>query len=175
MRHDSGDECRRMTAAYREGLGLVAVVVIREAGSVRIIAAAPGSADAATADEQGHVRLWCRREAEAMCLAAAARKILRRKPDSDAAGAIRAAAEKLGIAVQTDDETAGEAMTVAARIALEMRTQQQSGELKSVNQAYRSYRLEASARGERALRYDAWMRRYREDLVRQVAAALCQL
>ena len=39
----------------------------------------------------------------------------------------------------------------------------ESGELKTINQAYRSYRLEASARGERALRYDAWMQRYRED------------
>lgn len=120
------------------------------------------------------IQLWCRREPEAACLAAAAAKIIRRKPDGDAQEAIRTAAKKLGIIVQTDDEVAGEAMTVTDRIAQEMRNQQQSGELKSVNQAYRSYRLEATARGERALRYDAWMRQYRENLVRQVAATLRQ-
>ena len=76
--------------------------------------------------------------------------------------------------MQTDEDIAAEAATVVSRIALEMQKQQQSGELKSVNQAYRSYRLDANARGERALRYDAWMQRYREDLVRQVAAALRQ-
>ncbi len=121
------------------------------------------------------MRLWCRREAEASCIAAAAAMIVRRKPDGDIGEAIRAAAKKLGVAVQTDDEIAVEAMTVAARIALEMRKQQQSGELKTINQAYRSYRLEASARGERALRYDAWMQRYCEDLVRKAAATLRQL
>ncbi len=158
-----------MAAAYREGLGLAAVIAVREQGGVRIIAAALGG------DEHGHVRLWCRCEAEAECVATAATRILRRKPNAEPGEAILAAAKKLGIAVQTDDEIATEAMTVAGRVALEMQRQQQSGELKSVNQAYRSYRLEASARGERALRYDAWIARYREDLVRQVAATLRQI
>jgi len=175
MQHGSDDECRRMVAAYREGLGLAAVIAVREQSELRIIAAVPNSADAAVDGEQGDVRLWCRRETEAECIAAAAMKILRRKPDTDAGAAICAAAKKLGIAVQTDEEIAGEAMTVAARVADEMRRQQQTGELKSINQAYRSYRLETSARGERALRYDAWMARYRADLVRQIAATLRQI
>lgn len=173
MRSDSDDERRCMAAAYREGLGLAAVIAVQDGGRMQIIAHPPGSADA-TADGPGHVRLWCRREAEAVCIAAAAAKNLRRKPGSDAGEAILRAAEKLGIAMQTDEEIAAEAATVVSRIALEMQKQQQSGELKSVNQAYRSYRLDANARGERALRYDAWMHRYREDLVRQVAAALRQ-
>lgn len=173
MRSDSDDERRCMAAAYREGLGLAAVIAVLEAGRMQIIAHPPGSAGA-TADGPGHVRLWCRREAEAVCIASAAAKNLRRKPDSDAGEAILRAAEKLGIAMQTDEEIATEAVTVASRIAQETQKQQQSGELKSVNQAYRSYRLDANARGERALRYDAWMQRYREDLVRQVAAALRQ-
>ena len=174
MRRDNDDECRRVTAAYREGLGLTAVAAVQDTGGVRIIALASSGDESADGAEQPLVRLWCRREAEAACLAGAAAKILRRKPDGDAAEVICAAAKRLGIAVQTDDELAADAMTVAARIALEMRKQQQSGELKSVNQAYRSYRLEAGARGERALRYDAWMARYREDLVRQAAATLRQ-
>ena len=163
-----------MTAAYRYGLALAAVVVVQGADGARIIALAPGSEDVPAIDELS-VRLWCRRETEAYWVAAAA-KIVRRKPDGDIGEGIRAAAKKLGVAVQTDDEIAVEAMTVAARIALEMRKQQQSGKLKTVNQAYRSYRLEAAnARGERALRYDAWMQRYREDLVRKAAATLRQL
>jgi hypothetical protein len=174
MQRDSGEECRRMTAAYRDGLALAAVVVVPSANGARIIALAPGSEDVPAIDELS-VRLWCRRETEASCIAAAAAKIVRRKPDGDIGEAIRAAAKELGVAVQTDDEIAVEAMTVAGRIALEMRKQQQSGELKTINQAYRSYRLETSARGERALRYDAWMQRYREDLVRKAAATLRQL
>lgn len=162
-----------MTAAYRQGLGLAAVVAVPEADGLRIIALAPDGEDAPTL-EPPQVRLWCRRQAEAACIAAAAARIVRRKPNGDVAEAIRGAAKKLGVAVQTDDEVAREAMIVAERIALETRKQQQSGALKSVNQAYRSYRLEANARGERALRYDAWMQRYREDLVRQAAATLRQ-
>jgi hypothetical protein len=163
-----------MAAAYREGLGLTAVVAVPDACGARIIALAPGDDGAAGTNEQVHVRLWCRREVEAACVAAAAAKILRRKPCGDAGEAIRAAAKKFGIALQSDDDIAGEAMTVATRIALEIRKQQQSGELKSVNQAYRGYRLDACARGERALRYDAWMQQYRENLVRQVASTLRQ-
>lgn len=174
MKHDPDDECRRLAGAYREGLGLVAVVAVPKAGGVRIIALAADSADAQVLGSS-HDRLWCRSHTEAACIAAAAAQILRRKPNGDAADAIRAAAKKLGVAVQTDAEVGREAMIVAERIALETCKQQQSGALKSVNQAYRSYRLEANARGERALRYDAWMQRYREDLVRQVAAALRQI
>ena len=173
MQCDRDDECRRMGAAYREGLELTAVVAVQDASGVRIIAVAAGD-DAAAADQQEQVRLWCRREAAANCVAAAATRILRRKADGDAASAILAAAKKLDIAVQSDEEIAADAMTVATRVALEMQRQQQSGKLKSLNRSYRSYRLEAIARGERALRYDAWIARYREDLVRKVAATLRQ-
>ena len=85
------------------------------ADGARIIALAPGS-EALPAIEKLSVRLWCRRETEASWIAAAAAKIVRRKPDGDIGEAIRAAAKKLGVAVQTDDEIAVEAMTVAATI-----------------------------------------------------------
>jgi len=86
--------------------------------------------------------------------------------------AVLAAAKRLNIVLQSDQEVIGEAMKVAARVDAEMQKQLQSGGLKSVNKAYRTYRLETGARGERVLRYDEWMRKYKENLVRQVAFAL---
>jgi hypothetical protein len=86
--------------------------------------------------------------------------------------AVLAAARRLNVLLQSDDEIAAEAALVAARVAEEMQRLQQSGELKSVNQAYRNYRLGATARGERVVRYVEWMRKYKENLVRQAASAL---
>ena len=63
-------------------------------------------------------------------------------------------------------------MTVVARVDEEIERLQRSGDLKSVNKSYRAYRLETSARGEKTLRYAEWMDKYRENLVRQLAAAL---
>jgi len=48
----------------------------------------------------------------------------------------------------------------------------QAGELKTVNRAYRSYRIEAAACGDKALPYARWFDKYKQDLVRQLAAAL---
>ena len=54
----------------------------------------------------------------------------------------------------------------------EIETQKQTGALKSVNAAYRAYRLEASARGEPAQRYVEWMDRYKANLLREIATRL---
>jgi hypothetical protein len=86
--------------------------------------------------------------------------------------AVLAAARRLKVLLQSDGEIAGEAELVAARIDAETERLQQSGELKSVNQVYRNYRLEATARGERVVCYAEWMRKYKENLVRQAASAL---
>ena len=72
-------------------MGLVAVVALPEARGVRIIAVGPGGDAAATADGQALARLWCRREAEAACLAAAAAKIIRRRTPPISMKAVAAA------------------------------------------------------------------------------------
>jgi len=89
-----------------------------------------------------------------------------------AATAVADAARRYGVALFADDEIAAHAAEIAARIDAELQKLKDSGGLKSVNQAYKAYRIETSGRGERVLRYDEWMRRYRADLVRQAAAAL---
>lgn len=72
----------------------------------------------------------------------------------------------------SDDEIRDGALAVAARVDAEIARLQRTGALKSVNQSYRQYRLEASARGERVLRYADWMDRYKADLIRETAANL---
>ena len=186
------DDSRDLIAAYREGLGLAAVIVTGSPANLRIkIAESDEDSDGAQA------RWWCRRAAEAECVAAAAARQLRRESKKPAAGvaaaagadsqaaeleplslaqaAVLAAAKKFNIAVQSDREIADEAAAVIARIEAEMREQQACGGLKAVNRAYRGYRLDSAARGERVESYDDWMRKYRRKLVRQVAAALRQI
>ena len=86
--------------------------------------------------------------------------------------AIMQAARYLGITLHSDDEIIAEADATMARVDREIERLQRAGELRSVNQSYRSYRLEASARGERVMRYQDWMRNYRENMMRQVASSL---
>lgn len=64
------------------------------------------------------------------------------------------------------------ALAAAARVAAEIARMQRAGELKGVNKAYRHYRLETSARGERVLPYAQWLDRYKADLIREIAANL---
>ncbi len=183
-----------LVAAYREGLGLAAVMVIRCPGGIRVAAAAPADEAAVAAAEPAAPRWWCRRLNDAERIAAAATARLRRRDPRDAAAraaeqassraqgaaaalalaceSIASAAEQLNIALQTETETFAEAMTVIARVDEEIERLQRAGELKSINKSYRIYRLEASARGERIARYGDWMGKYRQKLVRELAAAL---
>ena len=170
-------------AASREGLGFACVAV--RSGSAAITVEAPTSADAA----EVVTRWWCRRDADAARIAAAARAALRRNEsksdartvDNDshalsfACTAIAEAARRQGVALFSDDDIAAHAAEIAARIDAELQKLKESGDLKSVNRAYKAYRLERTGRGERVLRYDEWMRQYRADLVRQAAAALREL
>ena len=161
-----------LVAAYREGLGLAAVAVIcAAAGRVQINAAA----DAKAAD----MRFWCRRLSDAERVAAAATARWRSADEGGAAPtfsmaceSITHAARRLNVSLRSDEDIDAEAAAIIARVAEEIERLQRSGELKSINKAYRTYRIETSGRGERVLRYADWMSKYKEKLVRELAAAL---
>jgi hypothetical protein len=186
-------ECSGLVTAYREGLALAAIVVFDRSAGICIAPAADNDSNSPSTIEQAAARWWCRSAAEAARIAAAAMARMNRRESrgsaptrpvrstaaaapvaavSLAVASVMATAKRLGVPLQTDDELADEAMNAAARVDAELEKLRNSGGLKSINKAYRSYRLETGARGERALRYDAWMRKYRENLVRQVAATL---
>lgn len=179
-----------LIAAYRRGMGLAAVAPVRDDTGGMRIAALPADDDSVVA-----ARWWCLRADEAERVAAAATRRLRRRQtdllpsvpgkttaQSEPAAAeasarlanesIAAAANALGIALHTDEDIVQAAMAAAARVDSEVERMQRAGELKSVNKSYQSYRLEASARGERVMRYQDWMRRYKEDLLCKLAATL---
>ncbi len=181
-------EQNAFAAAYRDGLGLACIAVRCTATGITISAVDEDCADIAA-------RWWCRRAADAARIAASARaKMRRRESNADsvalaggslvnfdsqdmsfACTVVAAAARRFGVALFSDDDIAAHAVEIAARIDAELQKLKESGGLRSVNQAYKAYRLDTTGRGERVLRYDEWMRRYRADLVRQAAAALREL
>ncbi len=90
-------------------------------------------------------------------------------------GFIDAYREGLGAraaAQSSEAQLCSDALAVADRVTAEIDQMQRSGGLKSVNQSYRNYRLETSARGERVLPYAAWLDRYKARLVREIATNL---
>jgi hypothetical protein len=167
---------KALIASYREGLGLAAVtLVVNENGACLVNAAADAPLDSGRAMQ---ARWWCKSVQQAEWLVESAARLARttQADGADAVsrlrGAINNAAKRLGIVLRSDDEIAGEAAAVIARLEAEIAAQQRAGSLKSVNRGYRDYRLQASARGEKVLRYADWMARYKAKLVREIAQNL---
>jgi hypothetical protein len=180
----------RVVAAYREGLGLVGIAIVCGAVGARVIVVGPGDAKP-DADADVKFRWWCLHAADAQRIASAATRQTRRLESragdtsstlgsagdvslalSQARDAVLVAARRLNILLQSDIEIADEAAVVAARIDAEVERMRLRGELKSVNQAYRKYRIEATARGERVMSYAEWMRKRKEKWVREAASTL---
>lgn len=166
-----------LVAAYREGLALTAVLAIVGPDNVRVVIADHGGEARLTAEESIAARWWCRRASHTEYIVATMKR-RRRMPDAIAdrvvyfCESIARIAGAAAIALQSDEEVAAEAGVVGARLDDEMVKQKQAGVLKPVNKAYRDYRLETIARGERVMPYARWMNRYKIKLVRDIAANL---
>lgn len=170
------DQAARMAlvAAYCEGLGFAPIGAVADTEGVRIVAGA----------DSAQPRWWCRHPGDADRIATAAVARLRRlqsrhggERDADqrlhsADDAIAAAAKRLGVALRAHGDVCAEALSAIGRVDEEIAKLQRAGGLKSVNKSYRDYRIAASARGERIMRYADWMSKYREKLVRELAAAM---
>ncbi|HEX3505041.1 MAG TPA: hypothetical protein VHU22_16765 [Xanthobacteraceae bacterium] len=163
-----------LIAAYREGLAFAAVAVTARADGLCIKTMAQ---DGTLGPSESLVaRWWCRRAAEAECLADSAARSFRRlrQKSSDesslACESVTRAAHRLALQIRSDADIDEEATHAIARLDQEIETQMRSGALKSVNQSYRQYRLEASSRGERVLPYVKWMDGYKVKLMREIAA-----
>jgi hypothetical protein len=187
-----------LIVAYRKGLGLAGVAILSDAAGIRITATGPDDDNAAAAKQAVATRWWCRKPVAAERVAAAAMKRMRRHQAVPCTGnpaemtiprgeattdaflllakaAIVSAAGALGVALYADEEVFQAAMAAAARIDLEVERMQRCGELKPVNKSYQTYRIESSARGERVMRYQDWMQRYKENLLCKLTAALRSL
>jgi hypothetical protein len=166
-----------LVAAYREGLALTAVLVIAGPDVVRMgIADHSGEATLA-AEETIAARWWCRRTSHPEYIFKAVKR--RRRATDDASDRLAHLCESIAriagasaMTLQSDEEVAAEARAVVARLDDEMVKQKQAGVLKPVNKAYRDYRLERTARGERVVPYAQWMNRYKVKLIRDIAANL---
>jgi hypothetical protein len=162
-----------LIAAYREGLGLAPVTLIAGETGARLTYSP--AEPALEPGEAVYALWWCKSIEHAEWLVEAALRAVQAS-DADAASrlsrAIVTAAKRLGITLRSDEEVAREAAAVIARLEQEIAAQQRAGALKSVNRAYRDYRLAASERGEKVLRYAQWMERYKAKLVREVAQNL---
>ena len=170
------DQAARMAlvAAYCEGLGFAPIGAIAESDGLRIVAGG----------DLAQPRWWCRRTGDADRVAAAAAARLPRlaaRHGGDVDGnqwlqlvddAIAAAAKQLNVALRNHGEVCAEALAAVRRVDEEITKLQRVGGLKSVNKSYREYRIAATARGERIMRYADWMSKYRDKLVRELAAAM---
>jgi hypothetical protein len=163
-----------LIAAYRDGLGLVAVTLIAGERGLRLMSGAADQEPALANGDSVQARWWCKSEhAEWLCKPATrAVSAVGQKNTRDAGRAVVSAAKRLGIVLRSDNEIADEASAVIARLEDEIAAQQRRGELKSVNRAYRDYRLAASARSEKVMRYAQWMERYKAKLAREIAQNL---
>jgi hypothetical protein len=167
---NGGRERDALIAAYREGLGVVAVVLTGEGGEVWV------AADQ-NIPEGASRHWWCRNAAEAKRVVTVVNASLRRKSASSTSAAalrdaIQRAAKSLNVDLRSDQDITGEAVVVIDRVAAEFDQLRNAGGLRPVNKSYRDYRLAAAARGERVVPYAQWMCAYQKNLVRKAAFTL---
>lgn len=185
--HRKADDEAALIAAFRQGFGLAGLAIVQSPQRIRVAVVGPDGVGALAADETGGVRFWCRHAANAERIVASAASKLRR-PSADvepraapgaaspfppeAEQALITAAERLHVVLYADEEITGQAVAAIARMEEELASLQRAGGLKSVNRSYRTYREDSSARGEKIVPYAQWLRKYKQNLIRQLAAEL---
>jgi hypothetical protein len=187
----SAREQAALIAAFRQGLELAGLAVIRGPAGTRLAAVGSDGVGPFAPGEICNVRFWCRHAGDAERIVAAAKsKLPRQARDVDprvvsssassyvscfapaADQVLIAAAARLCVVLYSDEEIVGEAVASISRVEAELENLQGSGALKSVNRSYRIYRQDSSARGEKIVPYAIWFGKYKENLVRELAIAL---
>jgi hypothetical protein len=157
-----------LIAAFRQGLGLAGLAVIRSRNGIRVAAVGPEGVGVLAPGESGDVRFWCRHAADAERIAVAVKA--KTPPGTDRA--FIAAAARIPATLLANEEITAEALAAIGRMERELESLRDAGALKSVNRSYRIYRQDAAARGEKIVPYAIWFSKYKENLVWQLAAAL---
>ena len=164
----SAREQAALIAAFRQGLGLAGLAIVRGPRRIRLAAVGADGVAPVAEGETGEVRFWCRHAADAERIVAAAKSNLQTNVDR----ALIAAAARLCVVLYSNEEIVGEAMATIARMEEELEKLRRGGALKSVNRSYRIYRQDSAARGEKIMPYAKWFGKYKENLARELAAAL---
>jgi hypothetical protein len=157
-----------LIAAFRQGLGLAGLAVIRSRNGIRVAAVGPEGVGVLAPGESGEVRFWCRHAADAERIVAGAKT----KFPTGADQAFIAAAARIPATLYANNEIAVEASAAIGRMEQELESLRVAGALKSVNRSYQVYRQDAQARGDKIVPYAIWFSKYKQNLVRQLAAAL---
>lgn len=79
------------------------------------------------------------------------------------------AADELGVTTQSRDEVDAAAAKAVAQIEQKFAELQRTGGLKTINKAYREYRLERQAAGETVMLYAGYLENYKLRMIRAVA------
>jgi hypothetical protein len=157
-----------LIAAFRHGLGLAGLAVIRGSSGIRVAAVGADGVSALAAGESGEVRFWCRHAADAQRIVATAKSKM--PPGADQV--LITAAARIPASLYSDAEITAEAVAAIGRVEQELESLRVAGALKSGTRSYRDYRQDAAARGEKIVPYAIWFSKYKGNLVRQLAAAL---
>lgn len=149
----------RLVAAYVEGLGLTPVWAGRMPdGSIRV---GTSIEDPARLKVEMLAELWCAKPTHAQALAEAAR--------ATALPELQEIAADLGILAVTRQEAQAIAVAAVAVIRGEIARAKIAGELRALNGAYKSWRLEALAAGRQFPKYDLWFGAWELEVVRAAA------
>lgn len=178
---------QRYVRAYVSALGLCSVYVIalsNSAGS-KIGHGSDPKAALKRAGQAAQLAFagWCSDESRALMVVDACHDVLRDRglkvargevaaPPTDVSSVVVAAADEMGVVLQSADELACLADDAVGHIEREFDRMLRAGELRVLNRRYKVYRLAQNAAGKGAVSYPRWIADYKATLIRLAAAAV---